>query len=56
MSIKRKLYTYEEEIKKWIDVLLTKFKKSSFTIMIVIIKEKYNIKNVRRRRKSRKYT
>ena len=51
----KRILKYETEVEKWITALLKRFKENSSTTMIVIIKERYFLKNARRHRESREY-
>jgi hypothetical protein len=51
----KNLLRFENEIEFWEKELLKRFKKSVSVVMISLMKEKYIMKNARRRRKSRKY-
>ena len=51
----RRILTYEQNVKKWIQTLTQKFKQQTITITINFLKEFYIMKNVRKLRKSRKY-
>ena len=47
----KRLMKLDDEIEKWERTLLKRWKKSSITIMTMIIKERYIMKNVRKHRK-----
>jgi hypothetical protein len=51
----KNLLKYDNEIEYWKKELLKKFKESVSVVMTSLIKKKYTMKNVKRRRKSRKY-
>ena len=51
----RRILTYEQNVKKWIQTLTQKFKQQTITITINFLKEFYIMKNARKLRKSRKY-
>ena len=49
------LLRYDQDLKYWIDQLLKKFKKSWNISIITILRKRYTMNNVRRRREYRKY-
>ena len=51
----KELLRYEQNLKYWTDQLLKRFKKSSNVFIITILKERYTMNDVRRRRKFREY-
>jgi hypothetical protein len=51
----KNFFRYDNEIKYWEKELLKKFKESVNVVMTSMIKKKYIMKNVKRRRESRKY-
>ena len=51
----KRLIKFDNEIDEWIRILLKKFRQSSETALAIVIKEKYIMKNVRKRRKSIEY-
>jgi hypothetical protein len=51
----KNLLKYDNEIEFWEKKLLKRFKKSVSVVMISLMKKKYTMKDVKRRRESRKY-
>ena len=51
----KRLIKFDIEVDEWIKILLKKFKQSSKTVLATVIKEKYTMKDVRKRRKFVKY-
>jgi hypothetical protein len=51
----KNLLRYDNEIEFWEKKLLKRFKKSISVVMIFLMKKKYTVKNVKRRRKSEEY-
>ena len=54
-NISRRILTYEQNVKKWTQALIQRFKQQVVTATIDFLKEFYIMKNVRKSRKSRKY-
>lgn len=53
-SVKR-LLTYDNDVEKWIQTLITRFKKQSFIAIASFLKERYIMNDAKRNRKSREY-
>ena len=51
----KEFFRYEQELRYWTKQLLKKFKESADVFMITILRERYIMKNARRRRESREY-
>ena len=51
----KRLIKLGEDVEKWTRVLHKRFRESSFVVMVAFNKERYIMKNVRRRRESMKY-
>ena len=51
----KRLVKLDDEVEKWIRILLKKFRQSSETAFVTVIREKFIIDDVRRRRKSVEY-
>ena len=51
----RRLLIYEEEVDEWARKLVERFKKSFSTIMIILLRERYDMNDARKNREPRKY-
>lgn len=53
---KQKFYVkYNDDVDHWFKALLKRWKKSSYIALAIVVKERYIMKNVRRRRKLNEY-